>query len=80
MPVDEMAERLSISVPQERTYHTAAGFVLDQLGELPKEGNVFEAFGWQFEVIDMDGRRIDKILAKRIATRRVSTTPWRAGQ
>jgi putative hemolysin len=74
MPVDEMAERLSIAIPQQRPYHTAAGFVLDQLGELPKTGQVFEAIGWRFEIVDLDGRRIDKILAKRIPVRRASTT------
>jgi putative hemolysin len=74
MPVDEMGERLSISAPQERSYDTAAGFVLDQLGELPQIGQVFEALGWRFEIVDLDGRRIDKILAKRIPVRRVSAT------
>jgi putative hemolysin len=66
MPVDEMAERLSISVSERRTYHTAAGFVLHFLGQLPSVGETFVAHGWRFEVVDMDGRRIDKILAKRL--------------
>jgi putative hemolysin len=67
MPADEMAERLGIAVSPERPYHTAAGFVLDQLGYLPKVGESFVAQGWRFEVVDLDGRRIDKILARRIA-------------
>ena len=67
MPADEMAERLAIAVSPERPYHTAAGFVLDQLGYLPKVGESFVAQGWRFEVVDLDGRRIDKILARRIA-------------
>jgi putative hemolysin len=67
MPVDEMAERLSIALPPERSYHTAAGFVLNQLGQLPDIGESFHHQGWRFEVIDLDGRRIDKILARRIA-------------
>lgn len=66
MPVDEMAERFSISVSEDRTYQTAAGFVLNFLGQLPSVGETFETYGWRFEVIDMDGRRIDKILAKRL--------------
>lgn len=78
MPVDEMAERLSIPIPQERFYDTAAGFVLDHLGELPHTGQAFEVLGWRFEIVDLDGRRIDKILAKRISVRRVSATPWAA--
>jgi putative hemolysin len=68
MPVDEMADRLGISIPQDRAFHTAAGFVLDQLNRLPQVGEVFEASGWQFEILDLDGRRIDKILAKRKST------------
>lgn len=67
MPVDEMADRLSIAIPQERAYHTAAGFVLNGLGYLPDVGESFDAQSWRFEVVDLDGRRIDKILARRIA-------------
>ena len=67
MPVDEMAERLGLPISPERTYHTAAGFVLSQFGRLPELGESFDAFGWRFEVVDLDGRRIDKILATRIA-------------
>ena len=67
MPVDEMAEQLGLPVSAERTYHTAAGFVLGELGRLPEVGESFDAYGWRFEVVDLDGRRIDKILAQRIA-------------
>jgi putative hemolysin len=65
MAADEMAERLGISIPSERAYHTAAGFVLDRVGHLPAIGETFDDQGWRFEVIDLDGRRIDKILARR---------------
>ena len=67
MAADEMADRLGISIPQERAYHTTAGFVLSCIGHLPAVGETFNDQGWQFEVIDLDGRRIDKILARRIA-------------
>jgi magnesium and cobalt exporter, CNNM family len=70
MAADEMADRLSISLPPERSYHTAAGFVLSQLGHLPEIGESFDSQGWRFEVVDLDGRRIDKILASRIAAAR----------
>jgi putative hemolysin len=70
MPVDEMADRLSIALPPERDYHTAAGFALDQLGHLPAIGESFDRQGWRFEIIDLDGRRIDKILARRIGAAR----------
>jgi putative hemolysin len=67
MAVDEMAEHLDILVPRERAYHTAAGFVLDRIGHLPEVGETFDDQGWHFEVLDLDGRRIDKMLASRIA-------------
>ena len=70
MPADEMAERLSVTLPPERSYHTAAGFVLGQLGYLPAVGESFDYQGWRFEVVDLDGRRIDKVLARRIAAGR----------
>jgi putative hemolysin len=70
MPVDEMADRLFIALPPERSYHTAAGLVLNQLGHLPAIGESFDHQGWRFEVVDLDGRRIDKILARRIAAGR----------
>lgn len=66
MPVDEMAERLSIPAPEDRTYHTAAGFVLSYIGRLPGIGESFDSHGWRFEVVDIDGRRVDKILARRL--------------
>ena len=77
MPVDEMADRLSIAVPQERSYHTAAGFMLNQLGHLPDVGESFDSQGWRFEVVDLDGRRIDKIMAMRVAAgrRRAALSP-----
>jgi len=70
MPADEMADRLSITLSPERSYHTAAGFVLSQFGRLPDIGESFESQGWRFEIVDFDRRRIDKILAQRIATGR----------
>jgi putative hemolysin len=66
MAADEMAERFGITIPQERAYHTAAGFVLDRIGHLPDVGETFDGQGWRFEIIDLDGHRIDKILATRI--------------
>lgn len=70
LPVDEMAERLAIALPRTGGYETAAGFALTQVGRLPQVGETFDALGWRFEIVDLDGRRIDKILAKRISPRR----------
>ena len=49
--------------PPTRDYATTAGFVLSVLKHLPTVGERFIADGWCFEVIDMDGRKIDKLLA-----------------
>lgn len=65
MPADEMADKLGIPLPEKRAYETVAGFVLAHLQHLPETGEFIEANGWRFEVIDLDGRRIDKILATR---------------
>ncbi len=65
MPADEMAELLGIKLPVERPYETAAGYVLAVLGEIPSEGAIIVSEGWRFEVVDMDGRRIDKLLVAR---------------
>jgi putative hemolysin len=48
-------------------YTTVAGFVLAQLGHLPTTGESFRWKGLRFEVVDMDGRRIDKLLVQRLA-------------
>jgi putative hemolysin len=66
MPVDEFGDLLSITVPPHRGYHTVAGLVLQHFGTLPEVGNVFDLEGWRIEVVDLDGRRIDKILATKI--------------
>jgi putative hemolysin len=65
MPADEMAEQLGITLPAKRDYHTAAGFLLAELRRLPAIGESVEAYGWRFEIVDLDGRRIDKVLAIR---------------
>jgi CBS domain containing-hemolysin-like protein len=59
-------ERLELPPPPTSAdFHTIAGFVLSRLGHLPEVGEHFTHLGWRFEVADMDGRRIDKLLASR---------------
>jgi len=70
MQADELAELLSIPLPEQRSYHTVAGFVLASFGRLPQIGEYTEAHGWRFEVVDLDGRRIDKILIAKGPPRR----------
>ncbi len=62
MAADSLAERLGLTLPEDRDYATAAGFVLETLKHIPETGEWFEAQGWRFEVVDMDGRKIDKLL------------------
>ena len=62
MPADLLADRLGIELPDDRDYATAAGFALSVLKRLPHEGEHFEDQDWRFEVVDMDGRKIDKLL------------------
>ncbi|EGD60318.1 hypothetical protein Y88_2192 [Novosphingobium nitrogenifigens DSM 19370] len=68
LPADAMADRLDIDLPEHRDYATVAGFALSVLRKLPHEGEHFTSQGWRFEVVDMDGRKIDKLLAARIKT------------
>lgn len=63
LPREQLAEKLHLPMPDEADYHTAAGFVLARFGRLPAAGDRVEWQGWVFEVMDMDGRRIDKVLA-----------------
>jgi putative hemolysin len=64
MPIDEVAAHLELRNMKEEDddFHTLAGFVLKQLGHLPKAGERFIWEGYGFEVLDMDGRRVDKVL------------------
>ncbi len=66
MSADAMAEELDIALAEDREYGTVAGHALEVLRHLPSEGEAFEDQGWHFEVVDMDGRKIDKLRARRI--------------
>jgi putative hemolysin len=78
MPADEMREQLGLPKLRTAEYHTAAGMVLAAMRRLPSIGDTVDLGGWRLEVIDMDGRRIDKILATRLTPlRRVGDSPGR---
>ena len=66
MPADEMRDHLGIDIPENRDYETVAGYVLSQLHHLPATGECVDAQGWRFEVVDLDGRRIDKVIASKL--------------
>ncbi|WP_162559412.1 hemolysin family protein [Microvirga sp. 17 mud 1-3] len=75
MPVDEMAEVLVLPLPENRSYHTVGGLVISEIQHLPAVGEHVDAFGWRFEVVDLDGRRIDKVLAIPLNQRAGATAP-----
>ncbi|MCZ8044606.1 hemolysin family protein [Bosea sp. (in: a-proteobacteria)] len=66
MQVDEFSHELGIHIPRDADFQTVAGFILAELNHLPVVGEVFEKGHWRFEVVDLDGRRIDKVLVSRI--------------
>ncbi len=66
MAVDEMAELTGFVLPAKRRYETVAGLVIDALKHLPSLGQTVKVANWRFEVVDLDGRRVDKVLASRV--------------
>ena len=64
MPVYDVERKLEIKgmSSHDDEYTTIAGFVLTQLGHIPVPGETFDWHSWRFEVLDLDGRRIDKVL------------------
>jgi putative hemolysin len=70
LAIDEVRLALGVdALPDEASYHTLAGFILAQLGRVPREGETVAYGGWRFEVVDMDGRRVDKVLVSPSAGR-----------
>jgi putative hemolysin len=66
MPVDELKARLALpDLPAEGSYHTLAGLLLALLRRVPRVGDRIVFAGWRFEVTEMDGRRVDKVLVNR---------------
>lgn len=71
IPILEMKDRLSLkSVPDEEkgSYTVLAGMLMYMMGKIPREGDHVVWEGWKFEVMDMDGNKIDKVLVERIDT------------
>ncbi len=69
IPVPELKDRLNLDeVPEEERgrYHTLSGMIMLLSGALPKVSDVVEWEGWRLEIVDMDGRAIDKVLATRL--------------
>ena len=69
IPIPELKDRLDLkTVPEEDKgrYHTLSGMVMWLVGRVPHTGDVTEWEGWRLEVVDLDGNRIDKVLASRL--------------
>ena len=62
---DLLGDRIGVNMPGDRDYSTVAGFALSVLKQIPETGDVFKFDGYRFEVVDMDGRKIDKLLVSR---------------
>jgi putative hemolysin len=65
IPIPELKDRLGLDgeLPEEERYHTLSGMLMMLLGRLPQTGDKADWDGWRFEIVDMDGKRIDKVLA-----------------
>ena len=68
MPVDEFSEAVGLTLPDDRDFETVAGMILDHLGSIPKVSQRMEIGGFEIEVVDLDGRRIDKVLVSKVTS------------
>jgi putative hemolysin len=69
IPIPELKDKLELKVVPEEDkgrYHTLSGLVMWLLGRLPQTGDIGEWERWRFEVVDLDGKRVDKVLASRL--------------
>jgi len=66
MPVDEFSDKLGVPVGKDPKFETVAGYVLSALNHLPRAGETFTRGHWRFEVMELDGHRIDKVLVERV--------------
>ncbi len=76
LPFDELRALVGFrDAPEERDYQTLAGFVLHQFGHIPSIGESLDWNGFRFEVVDMDARRIDRVLVAPTGVRPVAASP-----
>jgi len=86
IPIPELKDRLGLkSVPEEHKgrYNTLSGMMMWLIGTMPRTGAITEWEQWRFEVVDLDGNRIDKVLAsplkQRIRTKKIfPESPWKS--
>jgi putative hemolysin len=66
MALDEFRELFALSSLPEGDFHTLAGLVVTQLGHIPRVAESFDCCGLKFEIVDMDGNRVDRVLVHRL--------------
>ena len=66
---DVLEDQVGVSLPADRDFSTVAGFALEVLKHIPVAGETFRHEGWKFEIVDMDGRKIDKLIVSRAKKR-----------
>jgi putative hemolysin len=71
---DILGDKLGVRMPHERDFSTVAGFALSVLKRLPETGERFRHDGWSFEIVDMDGRKIDKLIASPPSEKKAAET------
>jgi putative hemolysin len=65
MDITRLSEFLSIDF-EAKDYTTLGGFMMERLGKIPEEGDIVDYLTYKFEVIDMDGKRVDKVLIEKL--------------
>lgn len=64
--IERSVSGLTFPPMEDRNYQTLAGFMIQELGNIPREGEGFSSLGFKFDVIDMDRQRIDKVMVQKI--------------
>jgi putative hemolysin len=69
MPIDDFRDLYDMASLPDADFHTLAGLVVYLLGHIPRVGESVESFGLHFDVVDMDGNRVNKVMVKRLGGR-----------
>ena len=66
----ELLEESELPLQEEHDFHTVAGLMMAHFGRIPEPGDYFDWRRWRFEVVDLDGARIDKVLVSDLIEQR----------
>jgi putative hemolysin len=72
--VRDLESQYDIRLPEDSSYETIGGFILNQLGFIPRGGESFEAHGYRFTVMEMDHRRVSRVKIKSVKPAKVTGT------